>query len=57
MIGTATRLNLGTLDGKVAVIAGANSGIGLASAKRFAREGARVFMQTRETLTKSKRQP
>ena len=32
------------LEGKVAVVTGANSGIGLASAKRFAQEGARVFM-------------
>ena len=35
------------LKDKVAVITGANSGIGLASAKRFASEGARVFMTGR----------
>ncbi len=38
---------MGKLEGKVAVVTGANSGIGLASAKRFAAEGARVFMTGR----------
>lgn len=38
---------MGRLDGKVAVITGANTGVGLASARRFARERARVFMTGR----------
>jgi NAD(P)-dependent dehydrogenase (short-subunit alcohol dehydrogenase family) len=38
---------VGKLTGKVAVITGANSGIGLATAKRFAQEGGRVFMTGR----------
>lgn len=35
------------LEGKVAVVTGANSGIGLATAKRFAAEGAYVFITGR----------
>jgi NAD(P)-dependent dehydrogenase (short-subunit alcohol dehydrogenase family) len=38
---------MGKLEGKVAVVTGANSGIGLATAKRFAREGARLFITGR----------
>jgi hypothetical protein len=37
----------GRLEGKVAVVTGANSGIGLAGVKRFAREGARLFVMAR----------
>jgi NAD(P)-dependent dehydrogenase (short-subunit alcohol dehydrogenase family) len=35
------------LNGKVAVVTGANSGIGFAAARRFADEGARVFITGR----------
>jgi NAD(P)-dependent dehydrogenase (short-subunit alcohol dehydrogenase family) len=38
---------MGKLDGRVAVITGGNSGIGLATAKRLVADGAHVFITGR----------
>ena len=42
------------LHGKVAVVTGGNSGIGLATARRFAAEGAHVFITGRPQEIMSK---